>query len=162
MTAGTLAAYFHNLATTIEPAAKAAAKDMTFAADALRPFADLSVVELGKLLELTWAFKTTGKFPEASPKPEKKVKELKPPARTAAELLALVKSLHGRALQPEVTRESVQSQLAPFEKALKQPELFDIRKTFGRGVKMKNKAAEVADLVQYVMARKGASERADA
>jgi hypothetical protein len=166
MTVGDLQKYLNGLATALEAGASPAAPDLKAAVKCLAPFAEHTVATFAQFLVLAWEYKTTGKVPESLPSKrpaaKKTEKKPKPPPPDAGSLIARVKELHDRALDPATTREGVEREVGELAKTTKLPVLGQVMAGIGFQKKFTTKGQVVKELTGYVMGRKGSYERSDA
>src|SRR4051812_38627606 len=116
MTVGDLQKYLRGLADALEAGASPAAPDLKAAVKNLDPFKDLTVATFAQFLGLAWEYKATGKVPESLPSKRPAEKKPKPPPPDANALIARVKALHGRALDPATSREGVEKEVGELAK----------------------------------------------
>jgi hypothetical protein len=161
MTVATLDTFLRRLADVMEAADGKAAgiKDVRALADRLRPFGEMSLAAFGEFLVKAEAYSrgdleaVFGKKP-----PARKSKPAADPNRVPAAVERL-KTLHGRALDPSVTPESVRATVLGFQ-ALTKAELDQVASGCGFHQKFKNKPAVLAALQKWILDRKGTFERA--
>lgn len=163
MTVADLQKYLRGLADVLGSAkADQAVKDLRDTADRLEPFEGLTVAALAEFLGLAHEYKTTGKI--STPPPTKGRTPRTPAAKQAppdpAAVIARVKELHDQALDPTVTRETVEAEIGAYSK-LSRSALDAVAQGCGFKQRFGNRDAIVKALIGYVMGRKGDVERAD-
>jgi hypothetical protein len=169
MTVAGLEKYLRGLADALGSArADAAAKDLLETADQLTPFGSLTVAEFARFLGLAWEYKTTGKVSLPEPVAPRRGGTRggggagkKPATPDPATVTARVKDLHDRAIDPSVTRELVEQEIRSFG-GLTKAQLDLVAAGCGFTQKFKTKDDVLRALINHVMGRKGAYERADA
>ena len=161
MTVTTLDTFLRRLADLIEAVEGKAAgpKEVRALADRLKPFGGLSLTAFGEFLVKAEAYSrgdleaVFGKKPSA-----RKSKPTADSDRVPAAVERL-KTLHGRALDPSVTPDSVCAAVREIEGFTK-AELDQVAVGCGYHQKFKNKPAVLAALQKWILDRKGTFERA--
>lgn len=162
MTSDKVDAFIRKLAGLIEPFGAAEAKSLVALADGLKPFGGLTVPQFAEFLGKADAFARgdlASVFPKPKPKPKPKKAVVVDPDRVGT-AVGKLKDLHARALDPNVTPESVQAAVKVFEKYTVD-EVAQIAVGCGFSQKFPNRPATWKAISGWIIGRKNTKDRAE-
>lgn len=160
MTVADLRAYFAGLRAALEAAgAKGVAADLAAVETGLSPFAGLPVRQFADFLARCDAF-SRGEVPVAPPKATKRPATPKAPKAMPADaeaVLAKVRQLYDRAIQPDMTEARITEELAPLLDPLSKDALVAIAEQFQTpGLNRRSKATVAEAIRDKITDRRGA------
>lgn len=154
--------HFRNLARFIGDAGgnQKVCNELTSIATGLTPFRNYDWAKFAQFLARAEEFDRTGVLPVAAPTTRAKAAS-KPPKPAAAEVSRKITSLYHNILNPALTTEAIDAQLALLDGLKKKAELLEIANVVGIGEKVKKlKLAELSSAIkQAIRDRRGMFRR---